>query len=395
MDDIFIQIASYRDPELIPTILDCLEKASDPSRLVFSICWQFEEEEEDLRAITDNDERFTVIEVPWRESKGACWARHELQQSYSGEKYTLCLDSHHRFAPEWDEILIEMLEDTRSRAEFGKPILTSYVTAYDPLKHKGGSEYDHLLDPQPWTLEFDRFTPEGVVFMKPHYLDNWEEYTEPLVCKFLSAHFVFTDGSFVTECPHDPEYYFHGEEISLAARAYTHGYDLFTPHRTMIWHEYTRTYRDHKHWGDHIEGNVDTPWYERNTKCHTRNRILFGMEEGDIDFGPYGFGTVRTLEQYEQHAEINFKKRCELIEGTEENYTLSLSWEEDLSDFDFCAFIVKDADGNELTRKDITRPQKSPLVLSFISKTIPAEYIVWPYKDGWLEPKTYPVTLGY
>ena len=37
---IFIRIASYRDPELIPTLRDCIEKSDNPDNLVFSICWQ-------------------------------------------------------------------------------------------------------------------------------------------------------------------------------------------------------------------------------------------------------------------------------------------------------------------------------------------------------------------
>ena len=31
---IFIQIASYRDPQLVPTIKDCIEKAKNPKNLV-------------------------------------------------------------------------------------------------------------------------------------------------------------------------------------------------------------------------------------------------------------------------------------------------------------------------------------------------------------------------
>ncbi len=37
---IFIQIASYRDPELVPTIKDCIENAKSPNNLVFCICNQ-------------------------------------------------------------------------------------------------------------------------------------------------------------------------------------------------------------------------------------------------------------------------------------------------------------------------------------------------------------------
>ena len=43
--------------------------------------------------------------------------------------------------------------------------------------------------------------------------------------------------------PYDPTLYFLGEEITLAVRAYTHGYDLFHPSETIVWHEYTRNGR--------------------------------------------------------------------------------------------------------------------------------------------------------
>ena len=40
-DKIFISIASYRDPELIPTIEDCIKNADKPSNLIFGIYNQF------------------------------------------------------------------------------------------------------------------------------------------------------------------------------------------------------------------------------------------------------------------------------------------------------------------------------------------------------------------
>ena len=37
---IFIQIASYRDPQLLYTLKDCLSKAKYPDNLRFGIAWQ-------------------------------------------------------------------------------------------------------------------------------------------------------------------------------------------------------------------------------------------------------------------------------------------------------------------------------------------------------------------
>jgi hypothetical protein len=43
---IFIQIASYRDPELLPTLKSCIENAKWPKNLRFCIAWQHSEEDE-------------------------------------------------------------------------------------------------------------------------------------------------------------------------------------------------------------------------------------------------------------------------------------------------------------------------------------------------------------
>jgi hypothetical protein len=136
-------------------------------------------------------------------------------------------------------------------------------------------------------------------------VDLWDDKDKPLLGRFYSAHFAFTVGQFCKEVTHDPNYYFHGEEISIAARAYTHGYDIYHPHKVVCWHEYTRKGRS-KQWDD------DPVWGNPNNECHLRNRKLFEMYGGkrDIDFGPYGFGTERTLRDYEKYAGISFGKRA-------------------------------------------------------------------------------------
>jgi hypothetical protein len=317
---IFIQIASYRDPQLLPTIKDCLEKAKNPQNLVFSIAWQhsIHDKWDDLDEFK-NDKRFKIVSIDFKESKGACWARNLLQQQYDGEEYTLQLDSHHRFIQDWDDELIKMIKQLQKKGH-KKPLLTGYVSSFDPDNDPGG----RIL--QPWKMNFDRFIPEGAVFFLPATIDDYQERTEPIPARFYSAHFCFTLGQFVKEVPHDPEYYFHGEEISIAVRAYTWGYDLFHPHKVVVWHEYTRKGRK-KQWDD------DPQWVSKNVSCHKRNRKLFEMdgEVKDIDFGQYDFGTVRTLRDYEKYAGISFKRRAV------QKYTLdnNLAPNPELSDEDF------------------------------------------------------------
>ena len=85
---IFIQIASYRDPQIIPTIKSALENAKRPENLVFGIARQFHPDDKfDDLSDYKNDDRFRVLDIPYEESRGACWARNQIQQLYNKEQY--------------------------------------------------------------------------------------------------------------------------------------------------------------------------------------------------------------------------------------------------------------------------------------------------------------------
>lgn len=78
---IFVQIASYRDPQLVPTIKDMLANAKRPKNLVLGISRQFSESDgfdnlDEFRS----DKRFKILDIPYQEAQGVCWARHLVQQ---------------------------------------------------------------------------------------------------------------------------------------------------------------------------------------------------------------------------------------------------------------------------------------------------------------------------
>lgn len=403
---IFIQIASYRDPELRHTIKHCLDNAKYPENLVFSISWQHNTD--DLWDNLDeykNDERFKIIDIDYRESKGACWARNLLQQQYDDEEYTLQLDSHHRFIKDWDVELIEMIKHLQSKGH-EKPLLTTYASIYDPTNDPNGRIQI------PYKMNFDRFIPEGVIFFMPGHIDEYKSLTEPIPARFYSAHFAFTLGQFAKEVQHDPNYYFHGEEISIAVRAYTWGYDLFHPHKIIVWHEYTRKGRT-KQWDD------DKIWGKRNEESHKRNRKLFEMdgEIKDIDFGIYDFGPVRTLYDYEKYAGISFKKRAiqrYTLENnnppnpklTDDEFDKSFLYifkhcidihktEFTEPDYSFWAVIFEDERGNSIDRLDILGDELKRLLMTeddfikiwrtFETEKKPYKWIVWSHtkSGGW------------
>jgi hypothetical protein len=287
---IFVSIAAYRDPDLMPTIADCLAKARDPDRLRFGICYQYGPDNAGSEQLTGP--QFAVHYVDWRLSKGTCWARAEIMKFYDGEDWYLQLDSHHRFVQDWDAKLIEQA----ALADSAKPVLSTYAAAF-----MAGAEADAAA--QVTTIEFDCFTTQGIVLLKP--APTAQPSAVPSRARFISAHFLFAPGSFVLDVPYDPELYFIGEEITLAVRAFTYGYDLFHPARHILWHEYTRA-DCRKHWDDHTgQGGANVAWYELDTASLAKARRF--LTEPWV--GRDGAGRARSVAEYEAYAGISFRHR--------------------------------------------------------------------------------------
>lgn len=416
---IFVQIASYRDPELVKTLEDILDKAKKPKNLVFAIARQYANEDGfDNLDKWRKDKRFKILDIPYADSKGACWARNKLQQLYNNEEYTLQLDSHMRFNQDWDVELIKIVKGLQKDG-YKKPLLTSYACSYEPTNDPAGRVQD------PWRMVFDRFAPEGNVFFMPETIDDWKTLKKPIPARFYSAHYAFTIGQFAKEVQHNPEYYFHGEEISIAVRAYTWGYDLFHPHIPIIYHEYTRKGKV-KQWDD------DKEWVKRNDRAHYLNKRLFGVDgvEQEGHDGLYGFGPVRTLRDYEKYAGIHFAKRAvqqwtidKKNPPVKGEYKTEEEWENSFSiifrhcvdvqydsvpekDYEYWVVAFHDENDETLYRKDADKNEINSMMndpdkyckiwRDFQTTKQPKYWVVWPYSTskGWCDRITGQLNIG-
>ena len=70
MSKIFVQIASYRDPQLVPTIKDMLANAKNPKNLVIGVARQFSESDgfDNLDEWRD-DTRFRILDITFEDKK--------------------------------------------------------------------------------------------------------------------------------------------------------------------------------------------------------------------------------------------------------------------------------------------------------------------------------------
>lgn len=413
-NQIYISIAAFRDPELVPTLHSMIENCDNPNNLKICIAWQHGDAEFEKHQLDEfkGDKRFIVLDIPYKDSKGACWARSEIQNCYTNEDWFLQIDSHMRFVPHWDTISIEMINELKTLG-YTKPLLTTYVPSYNPENDPAERS------PECWRLDWDRFIPESPFFTLPAAMTD-SEMRIPLLNRFFSAHFVFVEGNYVKEVPYDPNLFFHGEEGSLAVRSWTSGYDLFAPNKQICFHEYTRTNRE----GLKIWDN-NSNWVELNNASHLRHRKLFEMdgEKKDINFGPYDLGKERTLEEYERFAGIQFKTRgvqqWTLNHNpppnpekyyTEEEYQKSFLkifrhcidlYKDSIPEEDiiFIAVIIKDSNDNELHRQDIHKDDIFRLKMNvnsqgflniwvqFETSIKPTKWLIWPYREniGWID----------
>jgi len=299
---IFIQIASYRDPDLKNTIDDLITNAKYKSSLNFSICWQhsLDDSWDNIKHYAEYD-YIHVIDVPHAQSKGACWARSLTQSLYNGEDFTLQIDSHTRSEPEWDVKLLDLYNS------IGKDntILSAYPSMFVP-----GESYE----------QYDkRIFSCHVYNMKNSFISarpkTLEDKSRPRRASTIAAGFIFGPGKLIQDVPYDPGFYFTGEEAALALRLFTCGYDLYHPNINLFYHYYTRK-EQKKHWSDHKD------WANYSNRAKQRLSCLLG-KNNFFNMDKYGLGNIRTIEDWKQYSGIDYVKsrlHTHLIENKEPPY---------------------------------------------------------------------------
>lgn len=379
---IFVQVPSYRDKQLIPTLLDMIENAEVPAELRIVVCWQHDSDEslnefigagftrlkgaerngQIVHYLARSDALVEVIDVHFLRTKGCGWARSTAQRHYEGEKYSLQMDAHHRFIKGWDSVLIDMVESLRDR--YRKPLMTGYPPAFHP------ETYPEKKQNFACQMLAKSFSEYGIVKFRPVAMVDAHLRTEPMRARFISGGFIFADGSIVEEVMNDEEHFFSTEEIAMAIRAYTHGYSFFHPHRVVLWHQYRSAAR--KVWEDHTPerkaiGEIEATALDRSGNGRDRfMKLLCSASQIDMeDMGQFGLGKERTISQYERFAGLSFKHRGlrkEAMTATEPGeFDVDIQdsgWEEDL----ICTRLIRIRIG--LHGQDLSDVKNAAVVLT-------------------------------
>lgn len=294
MASIFIQISAYRDRELTRTIIDAIEKSSGNNELYFGIHFVYLNGQEaqipDLRNI-----QYTTSKAP--NNVGVGIGRYIAHQFYNNEDYYFQCDSHMRFVEGWDEVAINSILSYQKQG-IKKPLLTMYPANYW-YKDLTFTEIEtDIMDPHYKTIISFSEGPESFKNLRipsqTAIASNGEIFT-----RSISAGSVFTVGPFM---PPNKDMAFWGEEILMAARAYTHGYDLVVPDEQYLYHLYYNhdnpdINRRKIFWSD-----FPNEFEEMNNESR---RVLYNIFLEEI-IGDGCLGTERSLSEYGEFAGLDF-----------------------------------------------------------------------------------------
>jgi peroxiredoxin len=203
----------------------------------------------------------------------------------------------------------------------GKPVLSCNPPKYEP---------PNLLDPdpKPTIRGIQPFRADGTIRGRTYCLDRFPPH--PLNGAFIVCNYVFSRAEVIEQVPYDPYLYFNQEEISLGARLWTHGWDIFSSKQILLYHYYYNPANPRPlHWRD------VSHWRAFDQVATRRFQCLLGMAETKdpealLDLDKYGLGKERSLAEYEAYCGISFRRReltkraicCEFIRDLEK-YTNS------------------------------------------------------------------------
>lgn len=299
---IFISIASYRDPVLIQTIESAISNAKNPGDLYFGVVAQ------DLKRDMPDLSKYnnmSVIQMHPKEARGAGFARDKAISLFDGQDYFLQIDSHTLFEKDWDEIVISELEKAKTIANNSKVLLSYFPPPFhiESGKHISIVKGDKKQLPYPTTQKpilnkRQEWTAERVEFKD-------KERKLPELSTTILGGFIFANAELIKEIPYDPEISFFGEELCFAVRAWTRGWDIYSPSKNIAYHFYFRgEYK--KIWKDKNIRKISWSEVEEISK-EKQKKVLCGIEQGI-----YGAGSERSLEDFEKLVGIDFKQHYRL-----------------------------------------------------------------------------------
>lgn len=278
------------------------------------------------QALCKYKDRVDVHFVPAHLSIGPVFARHLGHRLYRGEYYSTQSDAHVTFTTNWDADIISQMEATNNEMA----VLTTYLTdVQGAIDDVTGRSKMHTR-PIMCNTAYEG-GPQGLHL---RHLSQPERnptiHGTPQLQPWWAAGYSFSRGHFLVNVPYDlyQPMIFQGEEMSIAIRGWTVGYDFYSPERSVCFHHYA-VGKNAK-----IRNKVKHFWENSNRYAGTGKKAmarLLGIVHMNPEIDPsnwdhaeedvYGLGGVRTTEKFYDMFGIDVVKKtteghlCQFVQG--------------------------------------------------------------------------------
>jgi len=255
---IFIAIVHYRDNRCGKTLFNLFTKASNPLRVHIGLVEQRKDDE--TVCIMDYCKLMGAGETncPHRkqikslfysrlDARGPVYSRYLTHSLMGNEEFCMQIDSHMDVVQSWDVEMLKMWGATKN--EYA--VLSTYVTDIATLGVNVNNRWEvpHLCQ--------SLWTDRGMV--RNQQASSAINLESPILAPLWSAGFSFSKCHAEVKVPNDPSLpmIFEGEEFSKFARLWTRGYDVYTPSRTLIGHDYKHVLAEQVYC--YVRGHVNWP----------------------------------------------------------------------------------------------------------------------------------------
>eukprot|EP00606_Chrysophyceae_sp_TOSAG23-5_P000976 GSChrysophyteH2.ASY1.ANO1.778.1 assembled CDS len=343
---ILISISSFRDKLCPVTLFNIFSKAQHRDRIAVQVVQQndnaldkdcFDEYCKLMQAkygygssgdtsayICPYADNIHVLRISAAEAKGPQWARgigsEMLQQSFAAaaeyqdstvasESFCMQTDSHMDFVADFDRLVISMWAEAKN--EMG--VLSTYVASLTELGVSG--EHDRGLNNLHEVPHLCMLTLHGGNDLPR----NWGTKCARMLPEPKLTNAMWGAGLSFSRChaelkvPYDPHlpHIFDGEEFTRGLRFFTHGYDVYTPHRVYVLHNYKDSQSDpvHSQWGSQhrrVAGSVERI-KQLLQMSDRKDKTIEAAHK--VQYSKYGLGDRRSLDQGIAFTGINLKKR--------------------------------------------------------------------------------------
>lgn len=318
---IFVSVPSYRDKETPRTLQQLFAKARYPGRVTVLV------NEQNITGLPPRGRLFgdpadvgatkfpgasryarqiRLLQQPASQAKGPIVARAQIEAELytTGEAdYWMQIDSHMAFVKDWDT---RLLDQHAQLPDPDRNLITTFPDDYDPVSRQVPSLA------LPTFIGFHDFHfKRGFPTQQRYRYRSFPAMARESL--FYGACFTFGAASVMEEVRYDPtlDYLFLGEEISMAARLFTHGVRLYNPTATVVYHLTDRSYRP-TFWEQLHLKNSKASAVERQQRKQMEQTSLKAVQKllrtGEASSPEHGLGAKHTLEEFERHIGVDLRR---------------------------------------------------------------------------------------